>query len=135
MGNEIDLSSPYLPTGMDVGINGYPTLEDAYTTYWRDRLNEVELYTPTQPPVFNLWVRSYGPGVGDENYNVGYHHVPVASGNIPIAYVGNHEAPNIPVTHLPFLQALYNTTLVSEVVAGQTIYPSLRSPGINEGFS
>lgn len=131
----MDLESPYLPTGMDVGINGYPTIPDPYTVTLTDWMNQVEPYPPTQPPVFHLYVRSHGPGVGDENYNVGYKQVPVPQGNIPIAYVGDHEAPEIPVTHLPYMQQMYNTTLVKATVAGQTVYPSLRSPGINEGYS
>lgn len=50
-----------------------------------------------------------------------------------VTQVHHYESPEVPVTNLPFSQALYNSTLVQEQVNGQIVY-NLRAPGINEGY-
>lgn len=128
----VDLVAPGIPT--QDNQSGYNPVYDRITENARDHLNQVYPYQPTMPVAFPAYVRTYGPGVGDENYNVGWHHVPVPSGIIPEAAVGRYESPDVPVSHLPFQQALYNTTLVQRQVSGSFVYQSLRAPGINEGY-
>ena len=45
----------------------------------------------------------------------------------------NYEAPDVPVSQLPYSQQLYNSTLVQATVNGAVVY-NLRAPGINEGM-
>ncbi len=126
------MDAPGIPT--QDNQDGYNPRYDGHTTSLRQQLDAEVPYQPTTAPTFPRWVRSYGPGVGDENYNVGWHHVPVPSGIIVEAAVGRYESPDVPVTHLPFKQALYNTTLAQRQISGHIVYSSLRAPGINEGY-
>jgi hypothetical protein len=123
-------SSPYLST-QDAN-----PVEDNYgspeTVALREQLNSVIPYQPTMPPVFNHWVRSYGPGVGDWNYNVGYHHVPV--GNQVKPAIPAYEAPDVWVRHLPFNAQIYGSTLFYDNAQKDPIYRNLRAPAINEGY-
>lgn len=124
------LTSPSIPT--DMGDSYVNTGQDPFTVGLRDQLNSVIPYQPTMPPVFNHWVRSYGPGVGDWNYDVGYKHVPV--GNQVIPMIMRFEAPEVPVTHLPFRPVLFDSTQPYQQAQNELMYPNLRAPAINEGF-
>ncbi len=125
-----DLSSPGIPTFYQP--QGYNPQYDSDTVDLQDRLNAVTPYQPTMPPAFPRYIRSTGPGVGDENYNVGYKMLPVPSG---IVNERSYESPDVPFTHLSFSQSLYDSTLPRQQVSKRTVYTSLRAPGINEGFS
>lgn len=127
------LNSPGIPT--QDNQDGYNPMYDNITVQLRDNLNAQYEYVPTMlAPTFPAYIRSTGPGVGDENYNVGWKQVPVASGIIPEAEVGRYESPDLPVSHTPFSQAIYDSTLAKRQIGGQIIYSAMRSPGINEGF-
>jgi hypothetical protein len=124
------LTSPAIPSEMsDSFVN---TGQDPHTVVLRDALNAVTPYQPTMPPVFNTWVRSTGPGIGDSQYDVGYKQVPV--GNQVIPMILRFEAPDVPVTHLPFRAVLYDSSLPYQQSQNLIIYPNLRSPAINEGY-
>lgn len=129
----VDLFAPGIPTqDMPDGDNG---MYDPFTTALRDQLNAVVPYQPTPPPLFPLYVRYPGLGIYEYQYtNVGWHQLPVPSGIISSEEAGRFEAPDIPVTHLPFKEAIYNSTLAQPQSGGRILYAALRSPGINEGF-
>lgn len=128
----MNLQSPFLPTSHGDDYNAY--MRDPFTAARRNELNAVVPYPPTVPPVFNVAVRYDGSGIGDQNYNVGYHQAPVASGIISSWQAGRFEAPDVPVTHLPFVSALSGTTFARPQSSNQPVYRNLRAPGINEGI-
>lgn len=127
----INLQSPFLPTMETEEYDNYRT--DPFTTARRNELNAVIPYTPTMPVVFNAYIRYDGSGVGDENYDVGYHQLPVPSGIISSWMAGSFESPNLPVTHLPFSQAFTEAAFARYQSTNQPVYRNLRAPGINEG--
>ena len=122
----LNLTSPNLPTAYEP-----ETVYDPNTVALRGWMDAVYPYPPTTPPVYHIYNGQYDTGVGDDQYNVGYKQLPVANEFIPTLM--SYEAPDVPVTHLPFKQQLYNTTLVQRTVDHQVVY-SLRAPGINEGY-
>lgn len=126
----MNLQSPYLPTFDSPNYDSGRT--DPFTTARTNELNAVIPYTPTVPPTFHDYIRYDGSGVGDENYNVGYHQQPVQSGIIDSWTAGRYEAPNIPVSHLPYSQGLNEATLVRYQSSNQPVYRNWRAPGINE---
>jgi hypothetical protein len=128
------LTSPALPTHWNNGAEGsyINTQSDPYTFALRDQLNSVIPYQPTMPPVFNHWVRSYGPGLKDWEYNVGWKHVPV--GNQVIPMIVRFESPDVPVTHLPYRPVLFESTLPYQQAQNEIYYSNLRAPAINEGY-
>lgn len=127
----MNLQSPFVPTMDSDEYNNYRT--DPFTTARRDELNAVIAYTPTMPTVFNAYIRYDGSGVGDENYNVGYKQLPVQSGIIDSWQAGAYEAPNVPVSHLPFSSAFTEAAFARNQSSNQPVYRNLRAPGINEG--
>lgn len=129
----IDLASPAINTvEHPSGQNGS---YDQYTVQLRDQMNAVIAYPPTIPPTFPAYVRYPGLGIYEEQYsNVGWHHLPVASGTVSSIEIGRFESPEIPVTHLSYAQSIFNSTMMQSQQAGRRIYTALRAPGINEGF-
>lgn len=127
----MNLQAPFLP--VEHGDQYNTSRGDPFTTARRDELNAVTPYVPTTPPVFPTYVRYDGSGVGDENYNVGYHQLPIPSGLISSWQAGTFEAPNIPVSHLPFGQEITAATFARPQASRQPVYRNLRAPGINEG--
>lgn len=128
---DLEAPSPLVSFGDDsYTVVQYNPVYDAGTIALTDSLNAVTPFPPTMPIVFNTWVRSYGPGIGDSQYNVGFHQADVPQS---VIITGNYEAPDVPVTHLPFASQLYNSTLTQQQ-AGDIIFNSLRAPTINEGL-
>ena len=124
------LTAPGIPTTPEGSyIN---TQSDPMTVGLRDQLNSVIPYQPTMPPVFNHWVRSYGPGIGDENYDVGYKHVFVGNQVTPL--VVRYEAPDPWVRHLPYRQLISDSTQFYQQAQNEIYYSNLRAPAINEGY-
>lgn len=123
-----DLTSPAIPTQDGMAEGQY----DPMTVTLRDTLNAQVPYVPTTAPSFPVYVRSYGPGIGDSQYNVGYKQLPVDPGILSSVQVGQFESPDVPVTHLPYTYALYNSTLI-QPQRGQVVIYAMRAPGINEG--
>lgn len=124
-----DLVAPGIPT-QDMP-DGWNYVADARTVALRDALNAEQPYPPTIAPTFYQAVRTTGPGIGDAQYNVGWHQLPVPAG---IKHISHFESPNVPVTNLPFRENLYNSTLVQKTVNHQIVYSAYRAPAINEGF-
>jgi hypothetical protein len=126
------LSSPSLAEQDEQSPYGASNYDSPETVALREQLNSVIPYQPTMPPVFQHWVRSYGPGVGDENYNVGYHQVPVGNQVKPL--IPGYEAPNIAWRHLPYYAQIYGSTMFYQQSQNELQYPNLRAPAINEGY-
>src|SRR5215469_11123157 len=99
------LSSPSLCEQDEQNPYGAGNYDSPETVGLRQALNAVTPYQPTMPPVYNTWVRSTGPGVGDENYDVGYKQVPV--GNQVKPAIPAYEAPEIWWRHLPYYAQIY----------------------------
>jgi hypothetical protein len=97
----------------------------------RDQLNAVTYFEPTYPPAFPVWVRTYGP-TNDEQVNVGFHQDDVNPYIQPMLV--RYESPDVPVTHLPYSEQLFNSTLTQATIAGQIVFNALRSPTPNEGI-
>ena len=129
----MDIESPGIPIYWGSGETvEYETTYDPNTVAMRDSLNAVTYFEPTFPPAFPIWVRSYGPGIGDDQYNVGFHQADVNPYIQPMLV--RYEAPNVPVTHLPYMEQLFNSTLTQATIAGQVVFNALRSPTPNEGI-
>jgi len=126
------LSSPMLCEQDEQSPYGAANYDSPETVALREQFNSVYAYQPTMPPVFNHWVRSYGPGVKDWEYNVGYHHVPV--GNQVKPAIPAYEAPEIWWRHLPYYAQIYGSTLFYDQAQNELQYPNLRAPAINEGY-
>lgn len=128
-------SAPGIPTKYSQGLfeNEYDdsiSTTDPYTSALNESLNAMTVQVPTQQFYQRARILQYSDvGLDDANYNVGYHHV-----NVPqeVKVERHFEAPEVPVTQLPFMQAIYNTTLVQELQSSMPLY-SLRAPAINEG--
>lgn len=72
-------------------------------------------------------------GLYDWQYNTGYKQQAVDNQVSVLPY--HYESPDVPVTHTPFMEQLFNSTLVYENVGGRTLFQSLRAPAVNEGFT
>lgn len=113
---------------------GVPTYEgeveqkqDVLTNQLFNQLRSKVEQEYTQPSY--KWAFGLQSGLDDRNQSVGYKQVPVDN---QVSVLQNRfEAPEVPVTQLPFQQNLYNSTLVQETVNGKILY-KMRSPGINE---
>lgn len=127
----LNLQAPFIPVENADVYNS--RRGDSFTNAVRDHLNAVYPYPPTVPPAFPINQRYDGSGVGDENYNVGYHQLPVASGLINSWQAGRFEAPDVPVSHLPFASQIAASTFARSQSSNQPVYRNLRAPGINEG--
>lgn len=124
------LTAPGIPTLPEGGYVN--TQQDPNTVELRSALNSVTPYQPTMPPVFNTWVRSYGPGIGDSQYDVGYKHVPVGNQVTPL--IVRYEAPDPWVRHLPYRQVLYDSSNIYQQAQNEIFYSNLRAPAINESY-
>ena len=128
----MDIESPGIPIYWGSGETvEYETTYDPNTVALRDQMNAITYYEPTFPPAFPIWVRTYGP-TNDESVNVGFHQADVPSMIEPMLV--RHEAPDVPVTHLPYREQLFNSTLTQATIAGQVVFNALRSPTPNEGI-
>jgi hypothetical protein len=126
-------SAPNLPTwqleAIDAGIANPDSTTDIVTGQLNQQLNSVLIQG--QNPTFQ---RAYimGGGISDTDFDVGYKQVFVD--NQVSVMVSHFEAPNVPVTQLPFSQAIYNSMQATQQVVDTLINPNLRAPSINEGF-
>jgi len=117
-------SSPNIPT--DVGANPDSTT-DIYTQQLNQQLNSVVLLP--QNPSFERGTRMASAEI---DYNVGYK-MSFVDNQVAIP-ISQYEAPNVPVTQLPFSQAIYGSMFPQAQVSPLLANPNLRAPSINEGY-
>lgn len=88
---------------------------------------------PYSTPSFNRAVILTNGDVGlpDETYSVGYKQKFVDN---QVSLLPFHmEAPNVPVTQLPYRESIQNSNIIYENVPNKLLF-SLRAPEINESF-
>lgn len=124
-------SSPSLTEridGIDIQANNY--INDPLN--WQ--LNAVTPQAITTQPIqrapSSIW-QYPDVGLDDRMYNVGYHQLPVDN---QVSFIPRYESPEIPVTHLPFKDALFNSTQRTQQAGQKLAFTGLRAPGVNEGF-
>jgi len=122
-------TSPGIPTE-----NGeYNPQYDEKTVTLTDYLNAVVDQVPTSRHTqrANVITNSDVGILPDTSYNVGYHMKIFDNNDVHI--ISRFESPDVPVTHIPFNNALKNSTYTQNQVT-PPIPLNLRAPSINEGY-
>jgi len=127
-------SAPSLPTRdildpMTSNPNSTVQQYDIYSDQLNTQLNSVIIQN--QNPTFQ---RAFimGGGISDTDFDVGYK-MGFVDNQVSVM-VSHFEAPDVPVTQLPFSQAIYNSMFATRQVVDNLINPNLRAPSINEGY-
>jgi hypothetical protein len=116
-------SAPVLPTNTDEREQ----TPDSMSVQLDQNLRAIEIID-TMPSYRHNYILS----TPDQGYDVGWKEQMVPNEVIVLPY--HYESPELPVTQLPYSQAIFDSTLSRKQVNDEVVYTNLRAPGINEGY-